>query len=366
MNQTTDVLEDYAAGLEALANRALQESTPAHEYFESAIHRNDIVATDLLQIRESFLNESDRARVAGLLPIGFFRELTGTKRITAFVIAVELSQRRGFRNLQRRFEEYRRDQPIFTKHPNLWQMVRGDLIREEALGVIREDGVITLGNGVVRLEPYLNPNLLAWTRGAAPDAELAIRLDPYFAPDDAPLRVLLEAILLPANPKWWQTLDLRKGTKDGGQYALEAPINPRDNIDTFWDYHVRHVRRLEVHAVRRQHDYLSMMIEELVDSREEDGLVLGRCIHWDTTAPTGTPVEQAATEHLDLAINVYSGEIAARRMAENLANGKVVNATMRTHLLRVDHVPVPATLAFAEAFCISRRLIAEWFNDQFS
>jgi hypothetical protein len=40
MNQTTDVLEDYA-GLEALANRALQESTFAHEYFESAIHRND-------------------------------------------------------------------------------------------------------------------------------------------------------------------------------------------------------------------------------------------------------------------------------------------------------------------------------------
>jgi hypothetical protein len=107
-----DVLEDYSAGLEALADQALQESTSAHEYFGSAIRRNDSIASYLLRIRESFLNESVRARVAGLLPIGFFRELTGTKRITAFVVAVELSQRRGFRNLQRRFEEYRRDQPI--------------------------------------------------------------------------------------------------------------------------------------------------------------------------------------------------------------------------------------------------------------
>jgi hypothetical protein len=87
-----DVLEDYSAGLEALADQALQESTSAHEYFESAIRRNDSIASYLLRIRESFLNESVRARVAGLLPIGFFRELTGTKRITAFVVALELSQ----------------------------------------------------------------------------------------------------------------------------------------------------------------------------------------------------------------------------------------------------------------------------------
>lgn len=35
MNQTKDVLEDYSAGLEDLANQALQESTPAHEYLEN-------------------------------------------------------------------------------------------------------------------------------------------------------------------------------------------------------------------------------------------------------------------------------------------------------------------------------------------
>jgi hypothetical protein len=83
----------------------------------------------------------------------------------------------------------------------LWQLVRGDLIREHGLGAIREDGVITLANGLVRLEPFLNPNLLAWTRAAAPDAALAIRLGPYFALDDAPLRLLFESILLPANPE---------------------------------------------------------------------------------------------------------------------------------------------------------------------
>ena len=172
-------------------------------------------------------------------------------------------------------------------------------------------------------------------------------------------------MLLPANPKWWQKLTLHKGAKDGGQYALEPPANPNDDLEAFWDYTVRHVRRLEVHAVRRSEDYLAMMVEELVDTRSEDGLVTGRCIHWDTAATPGTDVADATTDHLDLAINIYSGDTANRRMAENLANGKVVDATMRSHLLRVNRIPVSATLAFAQAFCVSRRLIADWFNDQF-
>jgi hypothetical protein len=69
-----------------------------------------------------------------------------------------------------------------------------------------------------------------------------------------------------------------------------------------------------------------MMIEELVDGRSENGMVLGKLIHWDTAAPAGTHVANAETEHLDLAANVYSGECGARRLSENLANGKVIDA----------------------------------------
>ena len=360
-----DSLEQYAAGVNELAVLALRAEAPAHEYFEQALMRQDPLALELLRIRELFLSDSDRNRVLGLLPVGFFRDLKGAQRITAFVIAVEISARRSLQDLQRRFEPYNKRQPLFQKHAELWSHVRGDLIRDARVFSVREDGVLTVGGGTARLEPFLKTDLFAWTLATFLDAAIAVRLDPYFAPEHLPLPRLEEAILLPANPKWWQRLELRKGTKDGAQYALEAPESPRDDLEAFWDYKVRHVRRLEVHAVRRQDAYLSMMIEELVDTRAEDDMVLGRLIHWDTAAPVGTPVVDAETEHLDLAVNVYPGECGAKRLSENLANGKVIDAEMRTHLLRVDTVPVTAALAFAEGFFISRRLVSEWFNDQF-
>lgn len=96
---------------------------------------------------------------------------------------------------------YRQDQPLFEKHPWLWRSVQGDLIRYGGVGELRENGSISSRKGVVRLEPFLNPSLIEWTRVAAPDAALAIRLDPYFAPDEAPLLILFESILMPANPK---------------------------------------------------------------------------------------------------------------------------------------------------------------------
>ena len=236
-----------------LAALALRAAAPAPEYFEQALARQDSLALELLRIREPFLSDFDRNRVLGLLPVGFFRDLKGAQRITAFVIAVEISACRSFQDLQRRFEPYDKRQLLFQKHAELWSHVRGDLISDARIFSVREDGVLTIGGGTARLEPFLKTDLFAWTLATFLDAAIAVRLDPYFAPEHLPL------------PR----LELRKGTKDGAQYALEAPENPRDNLEAFWDYKVRHVRRLEVHAVRRQDAYLSMMIEKLVDTRPD-------------------------------------------------------------------------------------------------
>ena len=149
----------------------------------------------------------------GLLPVGFFRDLKGAQRITAFVIAVEISACRSLQDLQRRFEPYDKRQPLFQKHAELWSHVRGDLISDARIFSVREDGVLTIGGGTARLEPFLKPDLFAWTLATFLDAAIAVRLDPYFAPEHLPLQRLEEAILLPANPKWWQRLELRKGNE---------------------------------------------------------------------------------------------------------------------------------------------------------
>ncbi len=50
-------------------------------------------------------------------------------------------------------------------------------------------------------------------------------------------------------------------------------------------------------------------------------LVLGRCIHLDSTSAVGTPFDKAILKHLDLEINVYHEERASDRLKQHLDKG---------------------------------------------
>ncbi len=91
--------------------------------------------------------------------------------------------------------------------------------------------------------------------------------------------------------------------------------------------------------------------------------MVGRCIHLDTHAPSGTPKGDARLAHLDLAINVYRGADRAARMANTLQHGKSQDATYRTHLYRIEGVPFPALFVFAVLFLKSKTLLGEWLDD---
>jgi hypothetical protein len=106
-----------------------------------------------------------------------------------------------------------------------------------------------------------------------------------------------------------------------------------------------------------------MMIEELPREDDPNGVMVGRCIHLDTRARVGTPMAKARLSHLDLAINVYKGARRAERMADSLQDGRVCDATYRTHLFRIEDIPFPALLVFAGSFLTSCYLFAEWLND---
>lgn len=79
----------------------------------------------------------------------------------------------------------------------------------------------------------------------------------------------------------------------------------------------------------------------------------------------GTAPDVATVKHLDLAINVYSGKAAEQRVSESLSDGRVTNATFRTHLLRIEGIPAQALFAIAAHFFVSSVLLGEWFKDQF-
>lgn len=101
--------------------------------------------------------------------------------------------------------------------------------------------------------------------------------------------------------------------KDFAAYQLlDRPTS--DGPAEYWDYHAKHLRRLEVRVERREDNYLTMMIEQLPRPDDPSGLMIARCIHLDTFDPALTPLG-VQMQHLDLAINVYVGEDRKERFA---------------------------------------------------
>lgn len=113
-----------------------------------------------------------------------------------------------------------------------------------------------------------------------------------------------------------------------------------------------------------------MMIEELVEHKNiiypTERYIIGHMIHLDTDAVIGTSFHKSKLNHLDLAINIYTGSNAESRLLTNLANGgKVADASFRTHLLRVENINFSDLFAFAYSFLKSKTLVDEWKESQF-
>lgn len=108
------------------------------------------------------------------------------------------------------------------------------------------------------------------------------------------------------------------------------------------------------------------MIEELPRSDDPNGLMVARCIHLDTRDPAGTPLKDVKLQHLDLAINVYFNDDRTKRFEGSLQNGKVQDATFRTHLFRIEDTPFASLFDYCEMFLRSRVLLSEWLNELFA
>jgi hypothetical protein len=185
---------------------------------------------------------------------------------------------------------------------------------------------------------------------------------PHFFSQDLPRQYLMEATMVPANPRWLGDFSLQKGMKDFASYIVQD-TSPSEDLVQFMDYRMRGIRCLEVRVERREDDYLTMMLEELPRPDAANDLMVGRSIHLDTRNPVGTPLDQVELSHLDLAINVYKGQTRQARFDQTLQTGKVVDASFRTHLFRIENARFLSLFQFCEMFFRSRMLVSEWVQE---
>lgn len=195
-----------------------------------------------------------------------------------------------------------------------------------------------------------------------------IRIHPYYIHDKLPPIFLYEEALRPVNPNWINSLNLYKGQSTGGHYILQPSETGDFEMDRlrFWDYEVKKVRSLEIYAQRSNSGNLSMMIEEIKNNQEYSSYYIAKCIHLDTNNEVGTNINDTTLNHIDLAINIYDNSAYKQRINQSLSNGRVVDATYRIHLLRLEDVPFKLLINLSYLFFDNETLTEEWITEQFS
>ena len=361
-----DVLQRYFDLLEELCSRTLDDERSAYAYYEDSSY--EPLTKELVQRRRELLSASDIERVADLISLGLLPSVTDPNdRAAAFMSILELEDRLRRERRKRACGRYETDQPLFQASATIWGRVRkdgeapGDLIDPTGLAWDGTSQLVDIGSGQwARIDSALRSDTARWVMGFPPGVTKFVRLDPFHV--GSKIAPLAEATIRPAAPDWVPYLKVWPGTVTGAAYMLRGD-DPKD-LNDYWDFHARGVRRLEVSFRRRNSGHFFGSIEEL--SVVADDFVVGLMLHMDSIDPVGTEWTAAMLGHLDGAINVFEGPTARERLNTYLHDGKVPDATTRTHLFRVDNVPLSSLVPAAHLFLRSERLLSEWIREQFA
>lgn len=363
-------LETYIKEIEIIANRVVNDykcneiRSPIEPYNLDQNMLN--LFLQMVEVKKQLITENERKQT-NMIRCRAIESLDADsdKKILLTSIYIEVWEKvQAIRFLQS-MERYREDHPIFRNN-NLYEHVRSDneLIDFNILNWDKIGCNCEYNGCFYQPNSFLREEVLQFTRSQLPFEKKFIRLDAYYCSEKRPPMYFEHEALRPVNPKWIDNLHLFKGESTGGHYILQEPeVVPGTKMSEaerlkFWEYKFRGIRSLEVHAKRNNSGNLSMMLEEINDYPVCNGCYVAKCIHLDSDNNIGTQFENANLNHIDLAINVYSPEAFTERKSQSLADGRVVDATLRTHLLRFDGVPFKTLINLSILFFASQVLTA--------
>lgn len=324
---------------------------------------------NMVEVKKQIIttDEIKRSNIANNRTINSLNIDTETKlMITAIYneICSKTDEKRFFRSM----EKYQCEQPIF-KDNDLHSHVRscGELINYSALQWHKMRSVCQYVDKYYRVHGYIKDEILDFIHSKCAGYTKYIRLDPYFCSDTMPLISLREEAVRPVDPSWIKNLTLFRRQKTGGHYILQNPTEIQNEMDRlkWWEYSILGIRSLEISAQRNNSGNLSMMIEEITEKQQYDAYYVAKCIHLDSENEVGTNINDAILNHIDIALNIYNANAYKERRGQRLSDGRVVDATFRTHLLRLESVPFKTLVYLTSLFFESQTLTREWLTEQF-
>lgn len=314
------------------------------------------------------LTDEEVHRASAYLSLGFFPELDEREKCAAYCIVLDAEYERELNKHIRACTPYTGNEAIFDDR-ELRDYRKKDLIEGKVGDRLPNSNIFKRGSRWGYFDRRIPLQFYDWIENCFADKSTRIRIEPQKFYDHCPPQQILECMVVPPRMKWWKNLTIHVGKNSGGRYVLLG--NDMTNLEDYQDYHIHHVRELQVIASRKKANYISMMIEELSEYNHPTDpskkYVLGRMIHLDSTAEFDTPFANAVLQHIDLAYNLYIDDDATARMSQSLSDGrKVQNATHRTHILRIEDIPFESLFKIVNSFFRSKYLTAEWLGFEFA
>lgn len=364
-------IEEYHLFLEWLSAQEIKIGESLFHTFENILSEANANALEAVNFRAQFIGEYEENIALAYFFIGHFTNYDRDERMACICIGLEAEYIKGINNLKKKCELYSEDQILFKAAPSLFQHVRNrKLIDYSVFQRINDSEIICFNNLYGYIDGYVPLTILSWMSENRPQSPIYIKVNPHLVYTTQPQQKLFESQLVPPNPKWWHELSIYNRSHEGCSFFLDKNVNPKENYNEYLEYNCKNIRRLDVVAKRDGNGNLSMMIEELTEQKNivspTEKYIVSRMIHLDTDATIGSSFHDSKLNHLDLAINIYTGNNAENRLSENLAYGeKVTDASFRTHLLRVENTNFSDLFAFAYSFFKSKTLVDEWKKTQF-
>lgn len=323
--------------------------------------------TELSAEAKTRMSDTDLQNIEGLQATGFFDKVPSSLRPDAMALAFVLLRQMSAMDINARFAHYALTQPLFREAPALFEHVRRS--GDRPLELISRAGVqpekdycrhVRVGTGFAVVDSFLPVPTLEILL-AARCQKLFLRLDPRTFHHARPPQMVNEEVIRPIDPRWWDGCRIYNGKSTGLVVELQPPARPADDFARFWEYQAKGLRRIEMIVRRGKGNYMSLMAEELEEVT--DGL-WGRCVHTDFDAAVGTSTAGVTANHMDLAMNWYSGTRAKVRLGSRLDLGGKVDAEQRTHLARIDGARFNLLFECASTFFRSSILTQEWMAAQ--
>lgn len=337
-------------------------------HLEKLLLKGDPEAEFVVKCKAEALTQTERIWVNEYLQFGHFKQFSEDQRRAAYGVVLDVEYEKELKDQIKFCTPYEGTEAIF-KNREIAEQRNEDLIDRPIGQRLPNSNIFRIGNHWGYYDRRIPLEFYDWLERCFKDKTSRIRIEPNGYYDHKPQDLLLEFLVIPPKWKWWKTLGQYLGDFNGSEYVLDGH-NTAD-LEDYQDYHYKNVRKLQTIAKRREKDYLTMMVEELSEYNHPTDpnrkYVVGRMIHLDSNAVSGTSFRDAVLMHIDLAFNLYVDNDADVRMSQTLADGdKVQKATKRTHIIRVDNVPFETLFKFAVSFFRSKYLTNEWLTNEFN